>query len=134
MELIFFFHFGLRSTHTKHLRRTTTTLLEGGTMEHHQKTTKPKSIAARVFLTLIGVGFFLFGLVAITCGFVINYHDDFEAKGGGQELETLIETQFDYSQYWLGVPVSKIIRCTHYRKAYVFPSNSWFISQQQYLQ
>ena len=75
-------------------------------MESYSRKAKSKSIAALVFLTLIGIGFLFVGLVAITCGFIINYIDDFEADNGGQELESMVESQFDFTQYWLGFPVS----------------------------
>ena len=78
------------------------------TMESYSRKAKPaRSIAALIFLTLIGVGFLFFSLVALTCGFVVNYVGDFEATDGGQELESTVESQFDYTQYWLGFPVSK---------------------------
>jgi hypothetical protein len=70
---------------------------------------KAKSIAALVFLTIIGIGFLFFGLVTLTCGFVVNYIDDFEAQDGGQALESMVESQFDYTQYWVGIPVSKTL-------------------------
>jgi hypothetical protein len=70
---------------------------------------KAKSIAALVFLTIIGIGFLFFGLVTLTCGFVVNYIDDFEVQDGGQALESMVESQFDYTQYWVGIPVSKNI-------------------------
>ena len=70
---------------------------------------KSKSIAALVFLTIIGIGLLFFGLVILTCGFVVNYVDDFEIKDGGQALESKVESQFDYTQYWIGLPVSKNI-------------------------
>ena len=72
----------------------------------HSLTRKPKSksIAALVFLTIIGIGFLFFGLVVLTCGFVVNYIDDFEIKDGGQMLESKVESQFDYTQYWIGFP------------------------------
>ncbi|XP_028407996.1 uncharacterized protein LOC114530605 [Dendronephthya gigantea] len=73
-------------------------------MESHLRKAKPKSIAALVFLTLISVGFLLFGLVTVTCGFVLNYHDDFKASNGGEELEAIVKSEFDYTQYWLGLP------------------------------
>jgi hypothetical protein len=76
-------------------------------MESHPRRKKSRSIAALVFLTVIGVGFLFFGLVAITCGFIVNYLEDFEATDGGQALESAVESQFDYTQYWLGFPVSK---------------------------
>lgn len=65
---------------------------------------RSKSIAAMTFLTLIGFGFLLFSMVAIACGFIINYHNDFQATDGGTELEATLQAQFDYSQYWLGFP------------------------------
>ena len=78
-------------------------------MESHSRK-KKKSIAAVVFLTLIGVGFLLFGIVTVTCGFVLNYHDNFQASEGGVMLKSYVESQFDYTQYWLGFPVSKLIK------------------------
>ena len=79
-------------------------------MEYPSRKTKPKSIAALAFLTLISVGFLIFGLVTVACGFILNYHDDFKASNGGERLESLVESQFDYTQYWLGLPVSKLIK------------------------
>lgn len=73
-------------------------------MESSSKKTKRKSLAGLVILILIAVGYLLFGVVAVICGFVINYHDDFEATDGGLALESTVEAQFDYTQYWLGIP------------------------------
>ncbi|XP_028407972.1 uncharacterized protein LOC114530589 [Dendronephthya gigantea] len=73
-------------------------------MESHSKTTKPESIDSLVFLTLISVGFLLFGLVIVACGFTLNYHDDFKASDDGETLKLFVESQFDYTQYWLGLP------------------------------
>lgn len=75
-------------------------------MQSYSARKRSRSIAALIFLTLVGVGFFLFSLVAITCGFIINYHEDFKATDGGENLESKLEAEFDYSQYWLGLPVS----------------------------
>ncbi|CAB3993882.1 Hypothetical predicted protein, partial [Paramuricea clavata] len=73
-------------------------------MESHGRRKKSRSIAALVFLTIIGVGFLFFGLVTITCGFIVNYLEDFEVTDGGQALESAVESEFDYTQYWLGFP------------------------------
>ncbi|XP_028407918.1 uncharacterized protein LOC114530550 [Dendronephthya gigantea] len=73
-------------------------------MESHKRKRKPKSIPAMVFLTLISVGFLLFGLVTVVCGFVLNYHANFKASEGGERLKLHVEAQFDYTQYWLGFP------------------------------
>lgn len=75
-------------------------------MESYSRKARSKSVAALVFLTVIGVGFLFVGLVVITCGFIINFIDDFEADDGGQALESVVESQFDFPQYWLGFPVS----------------------------
>ena len=78
-------------------------------MESYRRKTKSKSIAGLVFMTVIGIGFLFVGLLAITCGFIINYVDDFQAEDGGQGLESVVESQFDFTQYWLGFPVSRTI-------------------------
>lgn len=76
---------------------------------HDQSKMKSKSISALVLLTLIGLGFLLFGLIAVVCGFVLNFLDDFDAATGGKELEATVLSQCDYAQYWLGFPVSEFI-------------------------
>ena len=63
-----------------------------------------KSRPAFYLLVLFGCAIIFFSLALIACAFVINYADDFETSDGAG-MEEIVQSQFNYCQYWAGIPV-----------------------------
>lgn len=63
---------------------------------------KEKSRSALCLLVFFGCAMIFFALVLIGCSFAINYDEDFDFDN--DQLEARIQSQFNYNQYWAGVP------------------------------
>ncbi|XP_028408066.1 uncharacterized protein LOC114530666 isoform X2 [Dendronephthya gigantea] len=63
---------------------------------------KPKSRPALCLLVLCGSALMFFALVLIGCSFAINYDEDLDFDD--YKLDAKIQSQFNYNQYWAGVP------------------------------
>jgi hypothetical protein len=66
---------------------------------------KEKSRSALCLLVFFGCAMIFFALVLIGCSFAINYDEDFDFDN--DQLEARIQSQFNYNQYWAGVPVGR---------------------------
>lgn len=71
----------------------------------HPSSRRGRSGTALFSLVLLGCGIVFFGIVMIACAFVINYAEDFETSPYGG-IEAKVQSEFTYSQYWAGIPVS----------------------------
>lgn len=56
-----------------------------------------KSYSALYLLFVEGFCFLLIAATVIACGFVLNYHDDFDYDQ--------VDAEHDYTQYWVGMVV-----------------------------
>ena len=66
---------------------------------------KSRSGSALCLLVFCGCAIMFFALVLIGCSFAINYDEDFDFDD--HNLEVMIHRQFNYNQYWAGVPVCR---------------------------
>ena len=62
-----------------------------------ERPTVRKSYSALYLLFVEGFCFLLIAAAVIACGFVLNYHDDFDYDQ--------VDAEHDYTQYWVGIVV-----------------------------
>ena len=91
-------------------------------MEEERK--RKSSASAMYLLYAEGCCLLLLGTVVLVCGFIVNFHKDFDA--------VTVEAQFDYPQYWVGLTVGKNMNSTlsNYILPFLFTPLIWNAPQQ----